>query len=109
MELFIMLFLSFIIAMAVTSLLIPMWISVCHKWNLFDSPDIRKLHAHQIPTMGGLAIYAGVFISFFLFADLQHMDNLRFLLCAGILLFFTGFFDDLLDIPASRKLAVQFI
>jgi len=109
MQLFISLFTPFIIALTVTSLLIPMWIAVCHKWKLFDSPDVRKLHSDCIPSMGGLAIYAGVFMSFFLFADLAHLENLKFLLCGTILLFFTGFFDDLLDIAASRKLAIHVV
>lgn len=109
MQEFVRVFLSFIMALAITSLLIPMWISVCNKWKLFDFPDSRKLHAPCIPTMGGLAIYGGVFMSFFLFADIEHPDVLRFLICASLLLFFTGFFDDLLDLPAQRKLLIQVI
>jgi UDP-GlcNAc:undecaprenyl-phosphate/decaprenyl-phosphate GlcNAc-1-phosphate transferase len=109
MQEFVRLFLSFIMAMAVTSLLIPMWISVCNKWKLFDFPDSRKIHAPSIPTMGGLAIYAGVFMSFFLFADINQPNALRFVICASVLLFFTGFFDDLLDLPAKRKLVIQII
>ena len=103
------LFIAFLIALSVTYLIIPMWIEVCHKWKLFDFPDTRKLHAPCIPTMGGLAIFAGVFISFFLFAEIKHGEIIRYILCASLLLFFTGFFDDLVDLPASRKLFIQVI
>ncbi|MGB3077296.1 MAG: MraY family glycosyltransferase, partial [Chitinophagales bacterium] len=106
---FIQFFLPFLIAMSITFLLVPMWIAVCNKLQLFDSPDSRKLHAPSIPTMGGLAIFAGIFMSFLLFGELTYMATLKYILCASILLFFTGFFDDLLDIPASRKLLIQVI
>ncbi len=99
----------FACALIVTCALLPMWISVCKKWKLFDFPDTRKLHSPCIPTMGGLAIFGGVFMSFLLFANMDHNGHLRYLICATILLFFTGFFDDLLDIHATRKLIIQVV
>lgn len=104
-----LLFIPFVTALSITYLLIPLWISVCNKWKLFDFPDSRKMHAPSIPTMGGLAIFAGIFMSFFLFADSFHFDSIRYLLCASLLLFFTGFFDDMLDLPALKKLLIQVI
>ncbi len=107
MGLFIKIFIPTLLALSITYLLIPLWISVCHKWKLFDFPDERKQHAPSIPTMGGLAIFAGIFMSFFLFADSLNIETIRYLLCGVLLLFFTGFFDDLLDLPAMKKLAIQ--
>lgn len=109
MQEYIRLTISFIIALAVTYLIIPLWIEVCNKWKLFDFPDTRKLHAPCIPTMGGLAIFAGIFISFFLLADIHQLASIRFIVCASLLLFFTGFFDDLLDLKATKKLFIQIV
>lgn len=94
---------SFIIC----AMLIPVWIAVCNKRKLFDYPDGRKIHAPRIPSMGGLAIYAGIFISYFLFGSKQGLQQMGFLLSASMLLFFTGFFDDLLDLSPVKKLFLQ--
>lgn len=99
----------FVLAITITVVLIPAWIKVCRQWKLFDKPDVRKHHAGTTPTMGGLAIFAGVFISFFIFSGDYEFDKLKFILGASILLFFTGFFDDLMNIPPYKKLVMQII
>lgn len=96
-----------ICAGGITLLLISYWIKVCHKWNLFESLDDRKKHKHKIPTMGGLGIFAGIYISFILFGQDSISYQMRFVLASSMLLFFTGFFDDLIEIAASKKLMVQ--
>ena len=99
--------LPLICACGVTLLLIFYWIKVCHKWNLFESLDDRKRHKHQIPTMGGIGIFAGIFISFLLFGQESVFYQMRFVLTSSLILFFTGFFDDLIEISASKKLLIQ--
>lgn len=105
---------SLIIPMAlaaiISSSLIPCWIKVCHKWGLFEkADDDRKRHKNVVPTMGGLAIFAGTLFSFLVFSDSSTVAESRYLLAACIALFFTGFFDDLLDLPALRKLLLQIL
>lgn len=101
--------LSFIISFCICYALVPMWIKSCAKWNLFEKGDERKHHVRQIPSMGGLAIFASVSVSFLTVADCANHPEIKFLMAALVGLFFTGFFDDLLDINALKKLCVQVI
>lgn len=99
--------LPFGLAMVITFVLIPLWIKICSRWKLFDEPDSRKHHMKITPSMGGIAIFAGVFIAFLVFAEIFDHNKFRFLLGAVIILFFTGFFDDLMDISPTNKLILQ--
>ncbi len=101
--------LPFAMAMMISIVLIPLWITICRRWKLFDEPDNRKHHSAITPSMGGIAIFAGIFISFLVFADIYDHNKLRYLFGSLLLLFFTGFFDDLMDIPPSRKMILQAI
>lgn len=109
MEFLLHLVTPFGLSMFITILLIPVWISVCRKWKLFDEPDGRKHHVTMTPSMGGIAIYAGLFISFLAFAEITDHEKLRFLFGATLILFFTGFFDDLMDVPPFKKMIFQAI
>jgi hypothetical protein len=55
---------SCITAFIITFLAIPSIIKVAVIKNLFDEPGERKAHKSSIPTLGGLAIFAGVVFSF---------------------------------------------
>jgi UDP-GlcNAc:undecaprenyl-phosphate/decaprenyl-phosphate GlcNAc-1-phosphate transferase len=91
------------LALLITAALIPSWINVCHKWHLFESTDERKRHAHSTPTLGGLAVFAGCMIPFMVFGN----GSLMPVLAGCIILFFTGFFDDLISLAAGKKLLLQ--
>ena len=95
------------LSMLIVIVLVPVWISICKKWSLFDEPDSRKHHVHLTPSMGGIAIFAGIFISYLSFAVIEDTERIRFLLGGVLILFFTGFFDDLMEVPAKNKLLLQ--
>jgi len=97
------------LAMVLTFVLLPVWISICKKWHLFDEPDNRKHHVQLIPSMGGIAMFAGLCISFMVFAEITDHVKIRYIVAGSLILFFTGFFDDLMNIPASKKLMFQII
>ena len=99
----------FAIAAAITALLTPSWIAVCNKWHLFDTPDLRKHHVTKTPSMGGLAILAGIFISFCIFSGNDEFFKLKFILGSTFLLFFTGIFDDLLNVPPTKNLSCSLL
>ncbi len=96
-------------SMVLTFALLPVWISICNKWDLFDEPDNRKHHAHLIPSMGGIAMFAGIFLSFLLFANIQEHIKMQYLFGGALVLFFTGFFDDLMTVNAGKKFLFQLI
>lgn len=100
---------SFCCSLIITAAIVPSWINVCHKWHLFEAHDERKNHARSTPTLGGLAIYAGLMISFLMLGHKLGVHNVKALMAASLILFFTGFFDDLLTMPALKKLVLQVI
>lgn len=100
---------SFCCAMLITAAIVPSWINVCHKWHLFEANDERKNHAKITPTLGGLAIYAGLMITFLLLGHKLGAGTVKSLMAASLILFFTGFFDDLISMAAGKKLLLQLI
>lgn len=101
--------LPFLLAFVITVMLIPNWIRVCDKWDLFERIDDRKKHKINVPTAGGFAIFAGIIISFLLLGDDTSLHHDRYLIASSLILFFTGYFDDLLDLPAGPKFALQLL
>jgi UDP-N-acetylmuramyl pentapeptide phosphotransferase/UDP-N-acetylglucosamine-1-phosphate transferase len=106
---FIQFVVPFGLAMILTTVLLPLWISICRKWHLFDEPDSRKHHSQLVPSMGGIAIFAGMFIAFLVFANITEYMKFRYLLGGVMILFFTGFFDDLMNVPPGKKFFFQLI
>lgn len=99
--------LCFITAFVVAMIVMPPLIKLIHRFQLFDVPDLRKAHSAPVPTMGGIAIYIGMTIALSLWyrftGDAQTI-SFHFSLA---MLFAMGIMDDLRDIPAYYKLAIQ--
>ncbi|MBT8196379.1 MAG: undecaprenyl/decaprenyl-phosphate alpha-N-acetylglucosaminyl 1-phosphate transferase [Bacteroidia bacterium] len=101
-------FLPALVALLITSAALPCWMAVCRKWKIYDkAEESRKHHAANIPSIGGIAIFIGFVASFFLFNDTGVSTFVKFFCVACVLLFYTGFFDDLLNISALKKLLMQ--
>ena len=58
--------LCFISAFIVTLIAIPPIISLVKKYRFYDIPGIRKEHFSPIPTLGGIAVMAGMMMALFL-------------------------------------------
>lgn len=101
--------LAFVFAFVITFVSIPSIIQVAKIKHLFDEPDSRKLHKSKVPTLGGLAIFAGSTIAALLFCDFTKMADLQYLMAAMIILFFLGIKDDIVILSATTKFIGQFI
>lgn len=101
---------SFLTALLITSLAIPSIIRVSYLKHLYDVPDDRKSHTKSIPTLGGLAIFAGFTIALFLFVpEKAPFLELKFIMVALLIIFFIGIKDDILIIAPLKKLFGQFL
>ena len=99
--------LSFITAFVFTLIAIPPIISLIRKYHLYDLPNARKEHSSPIPTMGGIAIVAGMMISLFMwFPFSNNMAQLSFFFSVAVL-FALGIMDDMRDLSAKYKFIVQ--
>jgi len=99
--------LSFITAFTVAMIVMPPLIRLIHRFQLFDHPDLRKEHALPVPTMGGIASCTGMVIGCLLWYHFTSgMETIAFFFSLAVL-FFCGMMDDLRNMPARYKLAIQ--
>lgn len=94
-------------AFIITFLAIPSIIRVSVIKNLFDEPTERKSHASSIPTLGGLAIFAGVVFSYTLWSAGLDMMSTQYIIAAIVVMFFIGIKDDIVELTAHKKLYGQ--
>jgi UDP-GlcNAc:undecaprenyl-phosphate/decaprenyl-phosphate GlcNAc-1-phosphate transferase len=100
------------LAAAITSfvisfLIVPVIIKYSIQKNLVDIPGRRKIHKKVTPSMGGIAIFIGFFISSLIWIDLQGWAHIKFILVALFVIFFIGVRDDLVPLRAMAKLMGQ--
>lgn len=100
---------AFIFAFVITATAIPAIIRVAELKHLFDEPDQRKTHLKKTPTLGGVAIFAGLIISFSLLRDYKNLTDVKYLVPALIIIFFAGIKDDILVLTPIKKLIAQFL
>jgi UDP-GlcNAc:undecaprenyl-phosphate/decaprenyl-phosphate GlcNAc-1-phosphate transferase len=99
--------LCFVTAFTVSLIAIPLLISFIKKYRLYDVPNARKEHVAPIPTMGGIAIFAGMTMALFCwFPFSNEAPQICFFLSILILLAL-GIMDDLKDLSAKYKFIVQ--
>src|SRR6187431_824587 len=98
-----------ITAFIITFLAIPSIIRVAIIKNLFDEPGERKSHKSSIPTLGGLAIFAGVVFSYTFWTVGYDNSSAQYIIAAIIVMFFIGIKDDIIELPASKKFYGQLV
>lgn len=90
-----------------TILIMPLNLKICHKLNLIDKPDERKVHKDLKYRGGGLTIYIlFFFFMLFIYIKTQQIEMLG-IIVASLLLFLVGLYDDKYDMPAKLKFILQ--
>ena len=102
-----LLFIAFLIGITLVVITIPPIIRVGYAKRLFDPVGERKIHKKTIPPLGGVAIFIGFVIATVVATDGIRFDELKYILAGVIVMFFIGLKDDMMDIPAWKKLLVQ--
>ena len=107
----------FLIAFALSSLLVPFTRRLFIRFGKLDQPDSRKLHITPVPRSGGLALIGAYLLSIGLLLLLPAGGNyvldryggfLSRLLPAIAIVCLTGLFDDMLELQPRYKLIGQF-
>ena len=99
--------LCLVTAFVVTIITIPPLINLFKRFRLLDAPNERKIHSNPIPTMGGIAIMAGMTSAlFFWFPFNNDVFQVCFFLSI-VILFSLGIMDDLRDLSARYKFITQ--
>lgn len=99
--------LSFVTAFVVAMIVMPPLIRVVYRLKMFDVPDGRKEHVTPVPTMGGIASIAGMAMGCALwFQFSRDIFIISFFFSMAVLLVI-GMMDDLKNLPARYKFAIQ--
>lgn len=101
--------LSLAIGFVIVSYAIPRIIFISNQKKLFDVPNERSAAKVITPTLGGVGIFAGFYISLIVTLndfDTQHLNSL---LLASLVMFMVGLKDDLIGLSARRKLFFQVV
>ena len=99
--------LCFITAFVVSMVAIPPIIMLVNRYQLHDRPGSRKEHSIPTPTLGGIAIMAGMVISLALWFPNTISTEIITALFSISLLFIMGITDDIKDLPAKYKFIVE--
>jgi UDP-N-acetylmuramyl pentapeptide phosphotransferase/UDP-N-acetylglucosamine-1-phosphate transferase len=98
--------LAFFSAATITWYFIPKIIKLVRERNLTDKPVRHKIHSGSVPTMGGIAIFAGFSVGFLISVN-GYVPGLSYFTAAVMLLFFVGLTDDLLYLRPNKKLMAE--
>lgn len=100
---------SLLTSFLITFFAIPSIIRIAEIKHLFDEPDERKMHKTRVPTLGGLAIFAGMIFSITFWSRQKEIVELQYIISSIIILFFVGMKDDLFNLVHYKKLGGQLL
>ena len=95
---------AFLCSFLITYFSIPIIVRVSVAKNLFALPNRRTSHMHATPTLGGIAMFAGVLVSSLLFVDSNEIHTFQYVIAGSFILFFFGFKDDLMPLSWKKKI-----
>lgn len=100
--------LAFVSALAITWYYLPKVLKVVEQKHLNDKPGKHKIHKREIPTLGGIGIFAG-FIFGYLIGVNGYMHSVSYFAAATLILFFIGVKDDLINMNPWKKITAEVI
>ncbi|HEY2726816.1 MAG TPA: MraY family glycosyltransferase [Parafilimonas sp.] len=99
-----------IIAYLITFFLLPLIIRIARDNQLYDIPDERKLHNHEVSSLGGIAIFTGLILSLLLVSDFNNYNaELQYFIAAFFIIFILGLIDDIFFLKAWKKVLGQLL
>ena len=99
--------LGYITAFTLTFFAIPSIIKIAKAKHLYDEPGERRVHKENTPSLGGIAIFAGLIFSIVLWTPFKEFSALQYIICAFLIIFLIGAKDDIIPLDPSKKLIGQ--
>ena len=99
-----------LLALAISTVSMPIIIQICKKLSLYDYTNARKIHSGNIPRLGGIGIAFSFFLTAALYLKTNHSISLMHnmpVLVGALIVFIFAFCDDILNFHASVKLIAQ--
>ena len=100
---------GFLTAFTITLMGMPSIIKLAKQKKLYDEPDERKLHKEPIPALGGIGIFAGMFLSLSFWLPQTLYGEFKFVFCSLLIIFFLGVRDDLIPLASGKKFLGQLL
>jgi len=97
------------VAFIITFIFVPITARVAKAKGIVAHENGRTSHKGSVPTMGGLAIFSGFYLTVLLFVDSTHLREFNNLLAGSFLILLIGMKDDMVGISARKKMIVQII
>jgi UDP-N-acetylmuramyl pentapeptide phosphotransferase/UDP-N-acetylglucosamine-1-phosphate transferase len=96
-----------IIAYLITYFLLPLIIRIAHNNKLYDIPDERKIHSHEVSSLGGIAIFSGLILSLLLVSDGDYTLETQYYITSFFVIFLLGVTDDIFCLQTWKKILGQ--
>ena len=103
-----LIFMAFL-SLIMTTAIYPLVLRYALRHQIVDNPDARKLHRQPIPVMGGVAVYAGILAGCLAMWFLISKASISWSLMAITSMLVMGVWDDMKNLPAILRLAIQFL
>lgn len=108
MEIFSELLLTSIMALTLTSILIPILKKIAIRIGLVDKPNFRKVHKKPVPLVGGIAIFLSSMLALLVSSTfVAGAMEVAITLGSSFVLMFTGSIDDKMDVNPFYRLIIQ--
>ncbi len=104
---------NLIIAATITAFIIvffilPSIIKIGLEKNLCDQPNQRSSHKKSTPSLGGFAVFVGIMLTVFFWADEISVLS-KYLLCGTLIVTVMGLKDDIVTLSPLRKILGQMV
>ncbi|MFP4449022.1 MAG: MraY family glycosyltransferase [Bacteroidales bacterium] len=100
---------AFLITALITAFIIPTIVKVAKIKHLVDVPNGRTSHNGNVPSLGGLAVFAALSLVLLLFVDFSSCYHCKYFIVGLLIIFFIGLKDDIVVIDPLKKLLGQFL
>ncbi|MGG1664618.1 glycosyltransferase family 4 protein [Brevibacillus sp. NRS-1366] len=101
------LILGFLTSLIISFVATPYVKKLAEKVGAVDAPNQRKVHTRIMPRMGGLAIYLGYLVAFFLFVPYSSMSEMLGIFLGSTIVMTVGMLDDKYQLSPKWKLLGQ--
>ncbi len=94
-----------------SAIVISFAINLAHNYSIVDHPGEHKTHEESTPFVGGIGIFLSLCMAFILLFNFYPELNSHWLVLVfcSLLIFATGFVDDLLNLKYKPRLVIQIV
>ncbi|ASJ56123.1 undecaprenyl-phosphate alpha-N-acetylglucosaminyl 1-phosphate transferase [Brevibacillus formosus] len=103
------LILGFLTSLIISFIATPYVKNLAVKVGAVDAPNQRKVHTRIMPRMGGLAIYIGYLVAFFLFVPHTSISEMLGIFIGSTIVMVVGMLDDKYQLSPKWKLLGQLV